>query len=509
MDPTTLSTRSAARWCRRGVLATLALASTALAGPLDADIRSTINSSGLGSTAIGIFVVDVATGKILGKVNADKPLIPASNMKLLTSAAALITLGPDFVFKTELLAQTLPDDTTRLIFKGSGDPALGDPVILAQGGPATDAAGLIEKLAEVVAKRDLPPISQIVIDDRVFDRQQVHPTWPDDQITQWYCAEVTGLNFHTNVLEVFVRPGTTGSEPGVTIEPPAPWIHVQNRARSVASGNSSVWVGRSPEANQFTLYGDARHRASIRVALHDPQLFAGRVLAQALDRLDLLADDTRPADVVTLVEPADEFPGATTLAVVTTTLGDVLARCNADSHNLYAEALLKRTGHAVTGEPGSWSNGATVVRMLLSERLGPDTAAAVRIADGSGMSRDNRVSPRALALWLRSMAKDRELADPFMISLAVPGQGTLRKRFTADPPANLVMAKSGYLTGVYALSGFVAHPQSGRTVAFSILLNDVQYGEPSRNAKRFHEQIVGLIDDWVTAQATQAEALGG
>ncbi|MFZ4576184.1 MAG: D-alanyl-D-alanine carboxypeptidase, partial [Phycisphaerales bacterium] len=178
----------------------------------------------------------------------------------------------------------------------------------------------------------------------------------------------------------------------------------------------------------------------------------------------------------------------------------VLERCNSDSMNLYAEALLKRSGYEVTKEPGSWANGGAVVRMMLTEKLGAEHAQSTTITDGSGISRSNSVSPSTLAHWLSVVAADRKLRDVYTDSLAKPGDGTLRKRFQGVKLANSLRAKSGFIDGVRALSGYVVDPDNGRRVCFSIIVNDIKTGDQTTAALDLHEDVVVAIDKWIEKQ---------
>ncbi|MEQ8770694.1 MAG: D-alanyl-D-alanine carboxypeptidase/D-alanyl-D-alanine-endopeptidase [Phycisphaerales bacterium] len=482
-----------------------ALASQALAQlGLQARIDAAAARIPLGPTSIGVCVVDVQTGELLAGIEPDRALIPASNMKLLTSGAALLALGEEFTFRTEILHERAAD-RDRLIIVGSGDPALGDPVLLDQGTPAMDVHGLLVRIGSAVAKRGVRSVDEIVLDDRVFDHEFAHPSWPADQLNRWYCAEVSGLNFHTNVLTVYAQ-AQRNEPPVVTLEPPAPWVEFENRASSIVRGQSTAWVSRPRPENTFTLHGKVRSNNAVRVAIHDPTAFTGKVIRDAMSSAGVNAKTAtmRPAG------SDEEFEGATPLVAVTTTLADVLRRCNADSHNLYAEAMLKRVGHEVTGEPGSWLNGGAVLRMLVAERIGSDHATQIEIADGSGLSRDNRVRPDTLALWVASVAREPEVGDAFVASMPRPGEGTLRSRFSESELRHEVRAKSGYLRGVYALSGVLVDPETGAPeIAFAILLNDVPEGSTARKAKPFHEAVVEQIDAWLAERRTPEPTMGG
>ncbi len=475
-------------------LALALLAPIARAGPLDDEVNDLLADIDLGGADVGVCIIDAGAGTLLASHNAETALIPASNQKLLTSAAALITLGPDFVYETDLLL-----DGGTLIIRGSGDPALGDPEILSASEPPMTADELLAGLAGAVSRAGVTALDEIVIDDRVFDRQWAHPSWPDDDLNRWYCAEVAGVNYHTNVISVYVRPSPDGpgAEPRVEYEPRAPGIEIANRARTIRSGRNTTWIARPRPSNDFTLYGQISSPLPfpIRAAIHEPPTFMGQLLASELAHAGVTIPS--PAqDHVRLADASERFEDAAPIARVTTRLADVLRRCNVDSHNLYAESLLKRIGHDVTSNPGSWESGATVVRMLLSERLGAQHASGAHIADGSGMSRDNRVSPATLAAWLAMIASDPELFEPFLASLPSPGEGTLTSRFKNVPIDNVIRAKSGYLDGVYSLSGYVIDPATRRTVVFSLLLNERDRHTP--NAKRFHEAVVAEIDQWLS-----------
>ncbi|GJM19473.1 MAG: peptidase M15 [Phycisphaeraceae bacterium] len=483
------------------IAATLgAVAPTLASTDLQSAINAVIGRTALGPTRIGVCVVDIDTGEQIATFNATRPFIPASNMKLLTSGAALLALGDDFQFRTEIRRQETPAGT-RLIVVGSGDPALGDPVLLDQGTPAMDIAGLLDRMAGAVAKRSVTDVAELVLDDRVFDRELAHPTWPNDQLNRWYCAEVSGLNLHTNVVTVYAR-AQYPAAPAVTLEPDVPWAEFENRAESVRKGDPTAWVSRPRPENAFTLHGKVRSSSAVRVAIHDPTEFTGRVLA------DALTDNGVQTSGAELRRAADDerFDGAVPLVAVTTNIADVLRRCNADSHNLYAEAMLKRVGHEVTGEPGSWLNGGAVLRMFVAERIGSEHATTIQIADGSGLSRDNRVRPDTMALWAASLASDPDVGPAFIASLPRAGEGTLRARFNDGVMISEIRAKSGYVRGVYSLSGVLIDPRTGDPeVAFSILLNDVPEGSTARKAKPFHEDIVELIDAWLADRAVLAE----
>ena len=196
---------------------------------LNSRIEAAAANYKLAGARVGVSILDLESGRTLADLRSSEAFTPASNMKLLTTGAALIVLGKDFVFRTELIL-----NGTRLVIRGSGDPALGDPFVLEKstGKPTVDS--LVQQLATAVKAAGVSSVSEVIVDDRVFDRQYTHPSWPKDQLDRWYCAEVSGLNFHTNVLSVFPSPGEVSLRPPLfTLEPAAPWLEIENKAKTV------------------------------------------------------------------------------------------------------------------------------------------------------------------------------------------------------------------------------------------------------------------------------------
>jgi D-alanyl-D-alanine carboxypeptidase/D-alanyl-D-alanine-endopeptidase (penicillin-binding protein 4) len=312
---------------------------------LAAELRQIAAKASLGPEAVaGIAVYDAHTGIPIYESAADVPLAPASNQKLLTSAAAVKILGPAFAFRTAL--HQTPEGL--LILVGSGDPALGDPEVLKELSPPLQTEDVLTGLASAAAAQILSARG-LVIDDRVFDRELIHPDWPADQLDRWYCAPVQGINIHANVLAFYPSPGD-GAGPTATIEPDAPWIEMVNRAEAISEGRNAVWVQRSETDDRYTLRGKIRtpFQSPIEVSVQQPALLAGRLVADRMDRAGVSFSEPPR-----LAESHDRFElSEPPLAVWSTALDDTLYRCNYDSMNLYAEALLKRVGHEVTGERG-------------------------------------------------------------------------------------------------------------------------------------------------------------
>ena len=481
--------------------AVLAIMSAGVAGAdVESRLRSHLAVADLRGTEVSVFVYDVTRGEVLAELQADRPMIPASNMKLITTATALATLGPDFHFSTRLEMIPAPGEggLPTLAVIGDGDPAFGDPVTL-------DAAGYrVEDLMgwwlDAVQATGQTRFEQILIDDRIFDHREderVHPSWPRSQLHKHYCAQVMGLNYFNNVFRVTARPTRMGEDIEMSIYPYGPFLRTELRVRT---GQIDQWdIITAADNNHLTFRGQLRHRQTQRVAMHDPALVFGQLLKRELEQRGITVGQVARPEADALLPPGQ------LLHQINTTLQAVLTRTNRDSVNLYAEALLKRSGFGLTGSPGSYENGSAAIRRFLAHRLeDPALAASVRVADGSGLSRNNRVTARALGRLLVAMQRD-EAFGPFLASLGRPGDGgTLDDRFTDHALTGAVYAKSGYINSVSALSGYLVYPAARpggrhRFIAFSILCNGFGSGNAREldngDMKKLQEELVGLMDE--------------
>lgn len=470
----------------------------ARAGDLQADLSSLISRSGLATGSVSVSILDAATGASIAGHRASAPMIPASNAKLITTAAALDVLGPAFEFRTRAeLEETAQGMRLRIV--GSGDPALGDPVLAARNPElAVDrlAAQWISGLRTAGATR----LAEIVVDDRVFDREPMPAGWPTEQYGNGYCCETWGLNAHLNTIGIVAtrRGGTVGIE----TTPDYGLRVVRNTASAKTGAKFSVAVARPPASNELTIRGNLdRERSSpLELTVHDtPALFAS-LLGRACESAGIeVGESRRVAD--------DELAGMgrTIEPVLATPITTILERANTDSENLYAEALFKRVGreHAMAANPstsptstvrGSWANGRTATREMLARRVGTEGTASWTIADGSGLSRDNRLTAGGMTALLASITREPALAPTYFGSFAIAGKsGTVRRRFEAlgSSPVE-VRCKTGYIRGVSCLSGLAVAPD-GRSIAFAVLGNGLEAGDRVARAKALQEAVVRRI----------------
>ncbi|MEM7624997.1 MAG: D-alanyl-D-alanine carboxypeptidase/D-alanyl-D-alanine-endopeptidase [Planctomycetota bacterium] len=500
-----------------------AVAGSATAG-LQNDVQQILTGASIGDTRASVLVVDLRTGRTLVDVEADAPMVPASNMKLLTTAAALTRLGPDFKFSTRLLLLPKPTAETAsgpppggksgadsratsggggrppsLLVRGTGDPAFGDPGLLASAGLYLD--DLIDLWVTAVKDTGQTRFETLFIDDRVFDRVFVHPSWPKGQLHRYSYAQVAGVNFYENLLAVLPVPAENfGQAPTVQVEPYFSNLRTTNRA---TTGDADLFdIQRNPGGNRFIFTGSVRNRRSqpFRATVHDPPMFFAAFFQYKLKQAGI-----RVGRVARVDPQARGLPdGAAVLHEINTTLAGVLDRTNADSQNLFAEALFKRMGHDLTGAPGSFQNGASAIRLFLRDRLADHVGlSAVRVTDGSGLSPDNRLSAAVIVSLLRRMHADATLGPIYAASLSHAGHtGTLRLRLR--DLSSEVYGKSGYLGAsadyASALSGYLVRPD-GRTYAFSLVFNQFRPPVSHDRIKQVQDQILQAIDASIAAPA--------
>ena len=503
-------------------LLTIPVTTPAVAGP-QSDCETVLSAARLGSTRVSVMVRDLNTGAVVVEIEADAPRVPASNMKLLTTAAALDRLGADFRFSTRLEEVPTPealrsDDGSGVSLRvvGDGDPGFGDPTLLATAGH--DVRELVGLWTAAAAARLTASghagYDRLLIDDRVLDREWTHPEWPGDQLNYYYCAQVAGLNFHENLMSVVPTPAPKkGATPSIAVYPRFRGLDTTNRAKT---GDSDVFdIRRRAGTNRFSFNGTVRRKrhAPYRITVHDPPMFFASYFRDELQRAGVAVGPAVRVDA----SLGDDDPGAARsstpgllLHTVRTTLAGVLDRTNQDSQNMFAEALFKRLGHQLTGEPGSFTHGAAAVRTFLRDRLSARTGlAGVVVSDGSGMSPKNRVTARVVTSLLTELHGDPELGPVFVASLAHGGySGSLRSR--RDKLRTLtgsVYAKSGYLgkSADYAssLSGYLVAPD-GRAWAFSFLFNGFRPPLSNATIKRVQNDMLAALD----AKLVSAPAAG-
>lgn len=476
--------------CSAACLSILLSLSTATATPGVGSVATQIDAALLhiphANAVAGVCVVDLTTGGIVYERNADRPLIPASNMKVFVMAAALPVLGPAFEFET-----VLATDGTNLVLIGDGDPALGDPKLCHERGQTRTTE--FERWAGVLRDRDTSTIpGDILIDDSLFDTERINPTWEASDLGKWYAAPVGALNFNDNCVDITVRPGDSpGSLAIVSVFPKSARIHITNRCKTGGSGTPILH--HLPGTLEYVVSGRCTKRWPFgAVSFPDPGLLAGESLRTVLLRNGIRVQGGIRRQRVR--EPDGGLPD--TLTVVSrfrTPITAVLKRIGKNSQNLFAECLLKRVGYewarasGIAAPQGSWALGARAVLATLNAE-GINTA-ELTISDGSGLSRENRCSARQLTSVLTWINR-QPYSSIFRESLSIAGKdGSLRKRLKELP--GVVLGKTGTMRGIRTLSGYITSPTGRPRYAFAILFNS--YKGPSTPYKKIQDQVCRIL----------------
>ncbi|HSV26286.1 MAG TPA: D-alanyl-D-alanine carboxypeptidase/D-alanyl-D-alanine-endopeptidase, partial [Sedimentisphaerales bacterium] len=403
------------------------------AAALKDDIDAIIRRTSQQNVVFSVQVVRADTGRVVYQHNASTPLIPASTMKLVTSAAALSILGADFQYVTQV--GLAGDD---LVIIGSGDPLLGDRINDERAGKPI--GWVLDDIVQRLLDHGTTRIENIIVDSTVFDDERFHPSWPQNQLHRWYAAEVSGLNFYGNCVEILAR-NTGGPKAELTVRPATSYVTITNNTQVSTSGQNTIGFWRRQGSNHVIATGRCRRETAwMRITIDRPPAFFGTLIAERLNQagietLGYLVEKTAPERNVNII------------ATYSTPLADVLARCNKDSLGLAAECLMKTLGaRASGGRGGSWESGrAEVARFLTSLGVSADEFI---IDDGGGLSNRNRLSANALTRVLLSMYRTKDW-PAIRDSLAVGGvDGTAARWFREPGYRGRILGKTGYIAGV-------------------------------------------------------------
>jgi serine-type D-Ala-D-Ala carboxypeptidase/endopeptidase (penicillin-binding protein 4) len=438
-------------------------------------VETIVASQTQGKVRIAVKIVNPASGSVIYSHNASSPLIPASNMKLVTTAAALHYLGPNYYYLTSV---GLINDSLAVI--GSGDPLLGDKLTLEKN--KLDPRWMLKDIAEILRQNKIDTLSDVIIDATVFDDELVQPSWPKNELNRWYAAEVAGINFNDNCIEVIAE--TIGSKVELTIDPPTNYVKIINKCTPAPKPPDTVWGARQPGSNVITVSGVCHKKCEpVRVTIDKPPVFFGYLLAEELQRSGVTLKGQMIEREIQSREPFR------TIAVYRTPIWEVFDRSNKDSLGLAAEALLKTISayRQPSRKGGTWAQGKQFVsEYLLSLGISADQFV---IDDGCGLSENNRLSANLLTTIFLDIYKKPEW-QRFKETLAVGGEdGTIDKWFNEPKYRGKIFAKTGYISGVKSLSG-VCVTEAGDRV-FSIITNNTN-GE-SRQA--INNIVKAIIDE--------------
>jgi D-alanyl-D-alanine carboxypeptidase/D-alanyl-D-alanine-endopeptidase (penicillin-binding protein 4) len=483
-------------------------------------------------------LIETGDGRTIFEQDANRTFMPASNMKLYTTAAVLDAFGPEARLRTSVWATRRPTRAGLLpgdlIFYGRGDPNLSPRFESSGKDPYSQLTiapriGAIEALADQIVARGVRTIQgDLIADDSYLPGDLLGPGWEWDDVTYYYGAEVSALSVNDNSVTLRVLPASrVGEAPQVTILPETGYVKILNRASTVLSGTSRLTAQRGLNSNTIELFGTIGRAApavEISVAIHDPALFAATLLREALSRrkVPVLGRVKRVDLPDRILQPLDESRLIEVAGLDSRPISELIRVVNKQSQNLHAELLLRLLGRApivlpceedpfpsagcLAPRPASGASktlppldevgrplpilarGNAIRRSFLT-RIGIDPT-QLSLRDGSGLARQNLVTPAATVRLLASMANHPH-REVFVDSLVIAGvDGTLERRMRESPAANNFRGKTGTLSYANALSGYL-QTRRGEPLYVSLMGN--HYVGPGRDITAVLDQICALL----------------
>ncbi len=454
---------------------------------LDRQIDNILTENEAQHGSWGMEVVDLATEKVLYARDADHLFIPASNMKMFTTAAALEKLGPDYTFHTTVESDAAPDGEGRvwdLYLVGRGDPDLGPRIFpYAYHGAEQPPDTFIQELADKVKAGGVRRVMRkIVADDSYFVWEPFAPNWAANDLEWGYGAPVSALAFNDNLLVLHVKPGEKpGDEARVRLEPVADYYLLRNHIVTAEKGADRHYdLERRPGTMELDLWGQVPADAGEdidTVAIYDPPELVTEQFRAALRARGIVADcpievhhSTR-LQAASLPSPAPPEPARVVLADHTSPpLREAIKAVNKESENLHAEMLLRTLGRELNHR-GSLSGGLAALNAFAQQDVGI-LPTETYFVDGSGLSRSALVAPSAAVKLLLHMARSPNFQAYFDSLPAAGVDGTLIHRFTSDEMMGRIHAKTGSVQHVSTLSGYMDLP-SGKRMVFSVMTNNL------------------------------------
>lgn len=455
----------------------------------------------------GLLVVDAATGDTLYEKNADKYFVPASNMKLLTTALALDTLGPDYRFHTTIETNgTLSPDgnlSGDLLLVGRGDPNLSNRKFPFDTKEEFDGPPdkVVAELADAVVARGVKSITgDIVGDDSYFPRERYPDGWEIDDMVWEYGAAISAIVVDDNTVNLTLTPGDKpGDAVQATLDPPEQEFAVKNEVITAGpKEKADLRLTREPGATVVVVSGTLPARSSPRrlvLAIQEPAQHAAALLEKLLIGRGVRIDGKPRAQH----DPAAPDMPRTVLAEhLSIPLSDSVKLVNKISQNLHAEVLLRTAAR----QSGRWSDPEDLQKFPKSfyAKAGIREDDVVQ-TDGSGLSHHDLVTPRAFVALLQ-YAQTQPWFPAYYASLPVAGlDGTLNERMKDSGIVGRIHAKTGSVSHVRTLSGFAETP-GGRRLIFSFLSNNEE-----GKSHEVHDALDGLCQAMIEEFDEKKEAV--
>jgi serine-type D-Ala-D-Ala carboxypeptidase/endopeptidase (penicillin-binding protein 4) len=432
-------------------------------------------AAALKSASYSVCFAPTSTGNPIWSLHAQTKVVPASVFKLVTTATALEQLGPNFKFETQLLMQGSLENGTlngNLLVKGGGDPTLGSAHFNAN----TNRSDFLKVWSEEVKKAGIERITgNIIIDRSVYDDQEIPQTWIWEDMGNHYGAAAQGISVFDNVFELIFE--TENSDGGATqivgSEPEIPNLLVENQVTASNSTRDRAYIFGSPYDTYRVARGTlpkGQSKFRVKASIPNPAQVLGNELSKALISNQIELNGTVKVEKI----DSSFVPLKLVLTHYSPTLSEIVRKINVHSMNLFAEHLCKQLG-LYNSKTGNTTAGCAATEQYWSKRL--NQTSPFFAADGSGLSRANALSAQTICEILAHM-KTRTNGRTFSESLPLAGvEGTMANYFTQSVVKGKIRVKSGSMTRVRSLAGYMTTAK-GTELCFAIIVNNFT-GAPS------------------------------
>ena len=452
-------------------------------------INQALENKCLDAKQTSVNVVELPSGKIVYTYNSTQPLLPASIMKLFTTAAALHYLSPEYRFKTTIL----------FTGKRKGSLILGNLVIRGGGDPILSTEKLWKIASHIKASGIKKITGNLIVDGHFFDKYDRAPEWEVER-TQWaYDAKLSPLALNFNTVAIHVQPGSfVGDIVNAWLDPAPPYMNLSNIGKTTKQGRNTVSARRSEDTSgevkmqvrgRLPISGQKR---TIRINVNNPVRYTAETFRTLLTEMGVKIDGSTEI-VSTLVNGEKLYEN------LSEPLSLILKKLNTYSNNFTAEQIIKTIAAERFGTPGSHAEGLKLLKDFLN--ISKINTQGLVLADGSGLSRNNRMTTQAVTKLLTKMFTRFDIGPDFVAALRIMGaNGILSKRLKNSPTRGKVRAKTGTLKKVSTLAGYVESAKR-EVFGYAIFLNNNRCGH--WRADRIEDRIVTAIHKFGSNSTTE------
>lgn len=454
------------------------------------------------SINMSMSVVDLSTGEQLYQRHSDHALIPASNMKLFSEAAALLALGPDYRFQRQLSTDATMLDNGTL----QGNVYLSLP-----GDPSFTSNNLNTLLSSLSSWGIRRITGNIVLDNSNASVDPYPPGRDPKDKSRGYGAPITPIIIDENRLTIIINPGHKGDDPAyIEVSAPEGVIAINNSVKTSSQKDLSALNYKLDELNQLTTtgaIGSGTWAFEQRLAIQNPLKYATDLIKAQLKEKNIVVDGqviqgNTPEKVIILATQTSR------------PLKQLMADTLKPSDNVFADSLFIHAASIISGTPINWIQANEVAKKFLQQQTGINLTKAT-IIDGSGLSKEDRITADQTIHLLSYIYSHFPIAYEFISALPISGyDGTLERRFNKTSQLGLIRAKTGTMTGILSLSGYLS-TANGHTLAFAMYINRRPKTPPEVSGK-YHDLIDRLCNYFlmqkpdgkqiVTSQNTQMSA---